>query len=284
MSLKPNSPIIGSSKPRGLWTPARGNNTPWTPANIMADIYCWNESDGVTFGTPPTVTTVLDKGPHGYDILCATQQSIAGDTFQSIPNSLGTQPALQYTSDSSGGLFALTTEMGPPQSVAIMGVNTAFTINYVGKLPSLSTNDYTAVGVVAGTSNLGTDSATIYYVNIATFPVFYFQVGTTPCVIVGTALDYVFPYTDWHKWSLVYNGGGNFNSAGNWKLWINGANVPVTLYANAGGNANYSDLGNHGDPPHIPPGYFVSQLWVNRAMTEKELGFWSSYITTKYGI
>lgn len=257
----------------------------WQPNDLGGpNIYAFFESDSITRMGLTDVTDIIDKGENGYNIHLDTAGGIPGGVmgFLAAQAEINGQDALEFLDFSSGGLFAQT-DISMADSVPAIGPNMTFSIGYLGKLPAIPTpGDYTSTGVFAGTLVDGSDSATMYYTNIAGKPSFYFQLGATPCTIIGPPLDFPFDFTQWHKWLLTYNGAGDYNNPANWTLTINDVVVPISIYHDAGNNSRYCALGNHGDTPFIAPGLFAHLFIAKVAMDQEDRDNWGAYILRKY--
>lgn len=282
---------IGPADISGIWISPRkqGGSPPsgWTPADVSADTYAWHTATNVT-ESAGDATYIFDQGPNGYDISCAYIDIVPGGPFTYNAASLNGLPTLEYKSIITGGQFAY---VSSGVSTQFMGLDQPFTIGYVGRMVTLATDEYTSTGVMAGTND--DDSATMYYLNtdsaFSAFNQFYFQVGNSfsplgHCVIIGPPVTDVIDFTEWHQWLLTYNGGGDFENAANWSLRINGVDRTVTIYTNAGGNAPFSCLGNHGDLPDVAPGDFAEQLWCQIAFDETTKDNWDAYVAERWGI
>lgn len=221
--------VVTLSLTGASWLFVSGGPPPWDPTMVTTKAAWFKYDTKITSGSNVTEWTQKSTDLSGIGV-----SMTYGSNFPTVVSAaLNGHDGLQYPLNSQKPITS-------PQDTVTVGASQAFTWAMVHKSPTLGTNTYYSINGAAGATT--PDNIAVFYTNLTGLPVYYIQCGGTPTTVVSPTN---FNAQAFHSIVVMYNGGGNYATAGNWKIYVNGVSQTVSTQTLSGGSAAINFFGDN---------------------------------------
>ncbi len=252
----------------GSWLLIPGGAAPITPDSFSTKSVWFRYDSKATSGSNVTQWTQKSTDLGGVGV----SMNFSGTFPQVVPNALNGHDGIAFASGMNKNITS------PTNSVTV-GPSQPFTWAIVHKAPTLSANTYYSINGMSANSN--PDNIAVFYTALVGLPVYYIQIGQTTTTVVSPT---DFDPSSYHFIIVTYNGGGNYATAGNWKIYLNGVSQTVSTQSLTGSSSAINFFGDNAGGGSPDAGITLEYLQMMEEATGSSLTGLIGYFQTQYGL